>query len=134
MLINYRIFINYLLCWTAKLWSCPPRWPFWRASASGLFRSIEGNACLSSNVDPNSTQLNFLCSSTNLSVEYWRTCCFFNFFFVQHAFVYKKIPELLSFVNDRFSQLIKCLQLFIRFANLETQLCRIQSVCKKSIT
>ena len=28
--INYRICIDYSLCSTMKLWSCPPRWPFWR--------------------------------------------------------------------------------------------------------
>ena len=26
---KYRIFIDNLLCWTTKLWSCPSRWPFW---------------------------------------------------------------------------------------------------------
>ena len=30
------IFIDYSLCWAAKLWSCPPRWPFWRHVQGGL--------------------------------------------------------------------------------------------------
>ena len=30
MFINYRISVNYLLVWMAKLWSYSPRWLFWR--------------------------------------------------------------------------------------------------------
>ena len=40
MFINYRISIDYLLCWTAKLWSCPPRWPFWRQCKKGLLINL----------------------------------------------------------------------------------------------
>ena len=40
MFINYRISIDYLLCWTAKLCSCPPRCPFWRQCKKGLLINL----------------------------------------------------------------------------------------------